>query len=746
VAEDHPPHLVGLNDEQFRAVSTTEGPLLILAGAGSGKTRVLTRRIAQLLHSGVDPENVLAVTFTRKAAQEMVERVTELVGEAASKVWVSTFHATCCRILRTDIEPLGWTRKFSIYDDDDQHRVIRGVLDDLGVDTERNEPRSVLGKIDYWKNRGYTPEKVVSELRDHPMSSHLRAWRAYDAQLKAADALDFNDLIGLVVRLWTEHPEMLDKSREKFKYVLVDEYQDTNVLQYRLLRMLTQVHRNLAVVGDDDQSIYAFRGADISNILNFEKDFPEATVIRLEQNYRSSGNILHVSNTVVAANERRIAKRLWTSAVIGRPVTFKVRDTPEEEARLVAQAARILHTTEGYAYSDMAVVYRTNATARPFEAALVENGLPYRIVGGRKFHERREVRDALSFLRIIVNPADDAAFLRVVNLPPRGIGARTLARLRDLATAAGQPLLDAARGVGTTTPGDRALRGFVAMHDELVVAARTLRPQEVLDLALERSGYTAALKQSSEEELARRRTRPGAPPLVTEAGERLQNLTALSREAARFQAPPDALSYADKLRAWLDSLSLAGQDEEIPDGGEITLMTVHNAKGLEYPVVFAVQLVEGQFPHARSLDEHEGIAEERRLAYVAFTRAKQRLIITRSRTSARMVGGRIERAPVAPSRFLFGLPTEACQGDLPLVEALDDEPSSAPTANPAPARAARRVGEPVDAHSLARGARVHHPRHGVGLVRDASDPDAILVRFSTRRRLVAANELRHVVE
>jgi DNA helicase-2/ATP-dependent DNA helicase PcrA len=716
--EEEPEHLVRLNPEQRRAVTTIEGPLLILAGAGSGKTRVLTRRIAHLLHCGVDPKSILAVTFTNKAAAEMKERVAELIGDAAANLWVSTFHSTCCRILRQEIEIMGWTKRFAIYDDDDQLRMIKGILDQLGLDT--SEARDVLGKIDFYKNRMVSVDAVVEERRGRVGDTFVTVWREYDEALRAADAVDFNDLIGRAVQLFTEHPAVLSKWRERFHYVMVDEYQDTNKGQYELLRLLAVEHRNLAVVGDDDQSIYGFRGADVSNILNFEKDYPEATVVRLEQNYRSSGHILTLANAVVEKNEGRLDKRLWTQADNGPRVQLKVAADVESEATWVATAAHTLRR-RGHDYGEIAIIYRTNAIARPFEAALRRLRIPYKLVGGKKFYERREIRDVLAYLRLVVNPNDDAALLRVINVPTRGIGAKTQQKLREDAAGRGMPLLRTARlKGGAKTKAERGLKAFTDLIDELGELARELPPGELVQEAIERSGYRAMLEADTNDK----------EELTPDAKSRLENLAELVRDASSFRMPPDAFTTMDHLTAWMDRTALTGTDEEIPDGGQVTLMTVHSSKGLEYPVVFVVQMNEGVFPHARSAEN--GVDEERRLAYVAFTRAMKRLVVTRSATEGRP-GKRASGKSAAPSRFLYGVPAEVVDGDLPGGDPLTSaQERRADTSERRSKRAAffearrQRAVQPSGEHTLREieslddlqiGISLHHPRLGVATLR-----------------------------
>ena len=717
-AEEEPGHLVRLNPEQRRAVTTLQGPLLILAGAGSGKTRVLTRRIAHLLHTGINPKSILAVTFTNKAASEMKERVAELIGDAADNLWVSTFHSTCCRILRQEIEVMGWTKRFAIYDDDDQLRMIKGILDQLGHDT--SEARDVLGKIDFYKNRMVSVDAVVEERRSRIGDIFVTVWREYDEALRAADAVDFNDLIGRTVELFTDYPAVLSKWRERFQFVMVDEYQDTNKGQYELLRLLAVEHRNLAVVGDDDQSIYGFRGADVSNILNFEKDYPEATVVRLEQNYRSSGHILTLANAVVEKNEGRLDKRLWTQADDGPRVQLKVTTDIEGEATWVATAAHTLRR-RGHDYGEIAIIYRTNAIARPFEAALRRLRIPYKLVGGKKFYERREIRDVLAYVRLVVNPNDDAALLRVINVPTRGIGAKTQAKLREEAASRGMPLLRTVRMKGgAKTKAERGLKAFADLIDELTQLAREVPPGELVTETIERTGYRAMLEADTNAKVE----------ITPDAKGRIDNLEELVRDAASFRMPEDALTTMDHLTGWMDRTALVGVDEDIPDGGQVTLMTVHSSKGLEYPIVFVVQMTEGVFPHARSVDS--GVDEERRLAYVAFTRAMQRLVVTRSAQEGRP-GQRSRGKPASPSRFLFGIPTEVVDGDLP-----DGDPLSSPqerradTAERKSKRAAffearrQRAVQPQGEHTLRDiesieelepGVRLHHPRLGIATLR-----------------------------
>jgi len=648
-----PPHLERLNEAQHRAVTTLDGAVLVLAGAGSGKTRVLTRRIAHLLHTGADPESILAVTFTNKAAAEMKERVVELVGEVGSKIWVSTFHSSCGRILRADIEPLGWTRRFTIYDDDDQARLMRQLILDRGLDPKDRSPQYFLSRIDRYKNALLTPDRVLAERRSHLGDPLFDLWRDYEDSLRASDAVDFNDLIGLVVRLFEEHPEVAARWQERFRYVLVDEYQDTNRAQYQVLHLLTRHHGNLCCVGDDDQSIYGFRGADIRNILDFQSDHPQALIVRMEQNYRCSKNILDVANAVVARNTGRIDKRLWTLAGDGPVVNVLVAPDPVAEAKLVARAILQL-TGRGVALSEIVLLYRSNSTARIFEKELALAGIPHEVVGGRAFIDRREIRDVIAYLRLIVNPADDASFLRICNVPSRGLGPVSLRALREAAASRGEPLLATARTIARGQEDtSRGWAGFVRLIDDLALLARDVAAPVLVRELLARSGYQLLLDEDGSTEGKRRAT----------------SLDELVQRAAAVADLPGA-GAIERLQAWLDHLALADrtqsedEDDERPE--RVSLMTVHTSKGLEYPVVFVVQMMEGTFPHHRSLDTEAGIEEERRLAYVAFTRAQRRLIATRSRTLPGRRGGRRgTTTTVFPSRFLYGLPASAVVGDVP---------------------------------------------------------------------------------
>ncbi|MDP2308801.1 MAG: UvrD-helicase domain-containing protein [Pseudomonadota bacterium] len=693
-------HLVGLNDEQARAVQATQGPLLILAGAGSGKTRVLTRRIAYMIENDhIRPWNILAVTFTNKAAGEMKERVAGLLphlgaevgpgGKREGNVWVSTFHSTCVRILRRDIGHLGYERSFVIYDDDDQTRVLKQVLAELKLDPKQHPPAGFRSAIDRAKNA----LRVPTEKDENPFLG--RVYRGYTERMKAANALDFNDIVNMVVKVWEEQPEVLNHWRAKFRYVLVDEYQDTNPAQYKLIKLLCDYEslslpwgevikgRNLAVVGDDDQSIYSFRGADIQNILDFEKDFPSATVVRLEQNYRSTQTILDAASSLVKRNVQRKEKTLWTDADQGGLIrVIRADDEPNEAARVTDEIRRILRGTSRPA--DIAIIYRTNAQSRPFEQALLQARIPHVLVGGKKFYERREVRDLVSYMKLVVNPADDIAFARIINVPTRGLGDKAVQQITDEAARFGISLRQAAKNLGQQSGRvGNALAAFTMMMDNFERRAHLVTPGELVAEIAEKTGYRAELEAEK----------------TDEAQGRLENIEALSQaveeddgldvELDNYGEPVPALPQMpmDKLRAFLDRVSLAGQADELPDqdAGAVTLLTAHLAKGLEYPIVFVVGLVEKCFPHARAEREEE-IEEERRLAYVAITRAREQLFLTLPARRMMRVGGDMRWDQTIASRFLRELPAKLLTGDVPAA-ATAARPFQAPRAPTPPTRA-----------------------------------------------------------
>lgn len=620
----------GLNPVQLEAVTHPEGPVLVIAGAGSGKTRVLTHRIAHLIRDrGVSPFEVLAITFTNKAADEMKARVGRLVGPVAERMWVSTFHSACVRILRRDAGLLGYPSSFTIYDQADAVRLTGYVVRDLGLDPKRFPPRSVHAAISAAKNDGVDVDAYAERARVIVERKIAEVYREYQARLLRAGAMDFDDLLGVTVRLFREHPEVLEHYRRRFAHVLVDEYQDTNSVQNELVIALGAEHRNVFVVGDADQSIYAFRSADIRNILEFENAFPDATVVVLEQNYRSTQRILDAANAVIANNFGRKPKELWTDNGRGEPLVRYHADDEDDEAQWVTHQLAHLHDGGRYRWGDMAVFYRTNAQSRVLEEHLARFGIPYKVIGGTRFYDRREIRDALAYLRAAVNPADEVSVKRVLNVPKRGIGDGTVAKLDAYAAARGMAFVDALRRADDAGVGVRAVRGiglFLELLDEL--AARVPDgPAAVLEEALGRSGYVAELEAERS----------------IEAEGRLENLAELVGAAREV----------DDVATFLEQVSLVADTDELDDDdSSVVLMTLHSAKGLEFPVVFLIGLEDGVFPHVRSLGEPDQLEEERRLCYVGITRAMERLYLTHA-WSRNLYGG-TQYNP--PSRFLDEIP------------------------------------------------------------------------------------------
>ncbi|MQA63327.1 MAG: DNA helicase PcrA [Actinophytocola sp.] len=683
----HDDLLGDLNPAQRDAVTHVGGQLLVVAGAGSGKTRVLTRRIAYLLgERKVHPGQVLAITFTNKAAAEMRERVVELVGRRANAMWVSTFHSMCVRILRREAKTLGMSSNFSIYDADDTKRLITLVARDLDLDPKRYPARALAVRISNWKNELLDPDAAsAASANDHERAA-ASVYREYQSRLEQANAFDFDDLIMRTVHLLQAFGDIAEYYRRRFRQVLVDEYQDTNHAQYTLIRELagTEVTEagtqpaELCVVGDADQSIYAFRGATIRNIEEFERDFPDAHTILLEQNYRSTQTILSAANAVIARNSNRRDKRLWTDAGGGEKIVGYVGDNEHDEAAFVAGEIDALADAGDAQYSDVAVFYRTNNQSRVFEEIFIRLGLPYKVVGGVRFYERREVRDSLAYLRVLANPEDTVSLRRILNVPKRGIGDRaeavvaTHAERERISFAAA--LRDAVEDkVPLLNPRSRnAITGFVALLDGLrELVDNDEGPAEILDAVLERTGYRAALEDSDDPQDATRLD--NLTELVTVAREFTQDLLAEPQAAAEDL---DGLPVPGSLAAFLERVSLVADADSIPDAdgeddedasdhGVVTLMTVHTAKGLEYPVVFGTGWEEGIFPHQRTFGEPEELAEERRLAYVAITRARQRLYL--SRAMVRSAWG--QPMHNGPSRFLDEIPAD-------LVEWRREEPVS----------------------------------------------------------------------
>lgn len=637
------PYLEGLNPEQRRAVETTDGPVLVLAGAGTGKTRVLTTRIAHLIATGkARPSQVLAVTFTNKAAREMKERVTLLLGGVAEGMpWLGTFHAISAKILRRHAELVDLKPDFTILGMDDQLRLLKQVIAAEDIDEKRWPARQLAGVIDDWKNRGLHPDKVPKgEAAAFAFGKGIALYAAYQERLKTLNAADFGDLLLECLRLFREHPDVLQSYQDRFRYMLVDEYQDTNVAQYLWLRLLAQGRRNLACVGDDDQSIYGWRGAEVDNILRFEHDFPGATVVRLERNYRSTGHILAAASHLIAHNEGRLGKTLRTDDEPGEKVTLTGAWDSEEEARLVGEEIESLQR-EGHSLSEMAVLVRISAQMREIEDRFVQLGLPYRVIGGPRFYERAEIRDALAYLRIVAQPADDLAFERIVNTPKRGLGDATLQVLHGHARAAKVPLLQAARFLVETDelkPKARgSLRDFVGSIARWAQEAERLPHSELARVVLEESGYTEMWQRDKS----------------ADAQGRLENLKELVRSMEDF---PD-------LGAFLEHVSLVMDANEGEGEDKVSLMTLHAAKGLEFETVFLPGWEEGLFPSQRALDEsgQAGLEEERRLAHVGITRARRRAKIYFA--ANRRIHGMWNAT--APSRFVDELP----EGSVEVVDA-----------------------------------------------------------------------------
>jgi DNA helicase-2/ATP-dependent DNA helicase PcrA len=663
--------LEGLNPNQRAAVTHAGSPLLIVAGAGSGKTRVLTHRIGYLLaERGAHPGEILAITFTNKAAGEMKERVAALVGGRARAMWVSTFHSMCVRILRADAKTLGFKTSFSIYDGDDSKRLMTMVGRDLDLDPKRYPARSLSAQVSNLKNELVTPEMWADRASNAHEKVLAEAYRVYQRRLVESHALDFDDLIMTTVQLLQGFPDVAEHYRRRFRHVLVDEYQDTNHAQYMLVRELTggPDPAELAVVGDADQSIYAFRGATIRNILEFERDYPDATTIMLEQNYRSTQNILTAANSVISRNADRKPKNLWSDAGAGEKILGYVAENEHDEAAWVAQRIDELSDEHNVTASDVAVFYRTNAQSRVFEEVFIRVGMPYKVVGGVRFYERKEIRDALAYLRVIANPDDAVSLRRILNTPRRGIGDRAeacvelLAERERISFGAALERADEAQGIAT--------RSLNAIHDfmTLMTALRAVdehSPGEILEAVLDQTGYLRELEASHD-------------PQDEGRVDNLHELVSVAREFEQARANSDDPADAT-LTAFLEQVSLVADADSIPDsgGGVVTLMTLHTAKGLEFPAVFLSGLEDGVFPHMRALGDPVELAEERRLAYVGITRARERLYL--SRALSRSAWGAPSWNP--PSRFLDEIPEElvtwtGAVGREPFINRYGDDSSS----------------------------------------------------------------------
>ena len=727
------PYLAGLNPEQRQAVTAPDGPLLVLAGAGTGKTRVLTTRLAHLLLTGrVRPHEVLAVTFTNKAAREMVERVERLIGRSVAGLWLGTFHAMGVRMLRAHAELAGLQPSFTILDTDDQERLAKQILQASDVDERRWPARVLVAIIQRWKDRGYRPDQVPAvEVGDFALGRAVELYAAYQGRLKTLNACDFGDLLLHGLSLLTTHPDLLARYQARFRAILVDEYQDTNVAQYLWLRLLAGGHKNLTCVGDDDQSIYSWRGAEVGNILRFEQDFPGAAVIRLERNYRSTGHILGAASGVIARNRARHGKTLWTEGEEGEPVRVAGLWDDQEEARFVADEIEAWQRAGG-SLAQSAVLVRAGFQTRAFEERFIQVGMPYRVIGGPRFYERAEIRDAIAYFRVICQPDDDLALERIVNVPRRGIGDTTVRNLRMAARAAEVSLFQAARGIVQTDElparARNALSDLIAAFDRWRAELRERQPRELAEIVLDESGYTRMWQEERS---------PDAPG-------RLDNLKELVKAVQEF----------DTLPAFLEHVSLVMETAAEPDADLVNIMTLHGAKGLEFDNVFLAGWEEGLFPSQRSIDEGgtKALEEERRLAYVGMTRARRRLTI--SFAANRRIYNQWSSS--VPSRFIEELPhghiehlhrNPATRPDLGTF--LDDEPFVArPTSRFRSRRAeaakliegraeilqSRPVGK---SGSFKQGDRIFHQKFGYGQV-EAIEGNKLDIAFekSGRKKVI----------
>ncbi|MGI6205370.1 MAG: ATP-dependent helicase [Anaerovoracaceae bacterium] len=612
-------YLADLNDNQYDAAVNIEGPMLILAGAGSGKTSTMTRRIAYMIREkGVSPYNILAVTFTNKAAAEMRERVESLVGRGLN-IWIMTFHSACLRILRMNAEEAGYLPNLTVYDPVDQKTVIKNCIKEAGADDKVYTPKIVLSRISKAKEKGMDSAAYAAEASSYKERTIANLYARYETKLMKNNAVDFDDMIWRVVKMFDEHPEVLAKYRERFHYIMVDEYQDTNAMQYKLVKALAGDRRNICVVGDDDQCIYEWRGADIQNILSFEKDFPGARVIKLEQNYRSAGNILKAAHSVISHNKQRKDKKLWTTADDGSRITYKRLENERAEAAFIADEISRLTFEEGRRYEDFAILYRTNAQSRTFEETFAMKGIPYVLRGSLRFYDRKEIKDMTAYMRLVVNPDDDIALTRVINVPKRGIGPHTMDKLGVLAQQRDISILrlmtDETVVSGLSSKAASSVRGFVSLIAECRAAMNDASIEDIYDRLLAGSGYLNALESDDSEE----------------AQSRLENLMEFKSAIGEREAADPGMTLTD----FLENITLDAEVEKTDDessSDKVVLMTLHSAKGLEFPIVFIAGLEDGLFPGYRAMDSEEGVSEERRLCYVGITRAKQKLYMTSAKT------------------------------------------------------------------------------------------------------------------
>lgn len=630
-----------LNPQQIQAVQHTEGPLMVIAGAGSGKTRTITCRIAHLIREkGVSPESILAITFTNKAAKEMQERVHHLLGHIQSRPWISTFHSFCLRILRQNISALGYTSDFGICDGQDQLSVVKQCMKAASVNEDAFPPKAILNLISGFKNDFLMPKDI--DLGSLPYGNKLKAaqlYPLYQAELKKNNALDFDDLLVLSVRLLNESESVFQHYSNRFRYIMVDEFQDTNKVQYQLIHRLSQAHGNVCIVGDDDQSIYRWRGANIENMLNFEVGFPGTTVIKLEENYRSTQNILNAAGAVVKENTGRKEKTLWTRNETGALITYYRAEDEDDEARAICEKAIELNREEGYLFNDMAVLYRTNAQSRVVEDCLRKMGIPYQVLGGLRFYERKEIKDILAYMRVVVNPADEISLQRIINVPPRGIGKTSFDKVAAYCAENRISLMEGLRQTEEKSLAGSAaakkISQFVALMDRLTSVYQSSSPTHFLDAILEKTEYANMLQNDK----------------TMEGRGRLENLKEMYSAVEKFSEQDSNASLKD----FLDSVTLVAEVDKLEDSrGVLPLMTLHTCKGLEFQVVFVVGLENGLLPHASSMSSNEEYEEERRLCYVGFTRARKKLIISNARRR-RIYGSTFN---YQPSDFLLSIPSE----------------------------------------------------------------------------------------
>jgi DNA helicase-2/ATP-dependent DNA helicase PcrA len=704
-------YLTDLNPAQREAVLTTEGPLLVVAGAGSGKTRVLTHRVAHLLGAaGAKPNEILAITFTNKAAQEMKERVERSLGPIARAIWIMTFHAACGRILRREAERLGYRSNFTIYDQADQVRLVKACLEELERDPKRFVPRGIHAQISNAKNQLVSADEYASRVASFYDQTVADVYKLYQRRLFTSNAVDFDDLLMLTVDVLQRFPEAREKWAKSFRYVLVDEYQDTNHAQYVLLQLLASVYQNLMAVGDPDQSVYGFRGADIRNILEFERDFPNTRVIPLEQNYRSTNTILSAANAVISHNRERKEKNLWSE--LGEGELVHVVETEDEHAEARFVAAEIAALIEGgFSASEIAVTYRTNAQSRVLEDVLVRQGIDYQVIGGPRFYERAEIKDAVAYLQVLDNPYDAVSLLRIANKPRRGIGDTSLGRLVAYADGLGISLWDATahpEEAGLASASARAVRGFRNAMESLLATASDSSVAGIVEAMLDRTGYLEALEAERTIE-ARGRI------------ENLEELVGVAREYDASAQEPSLSGFLQEISLYSDQDALRGENDD--ESHQVTLLTLHNAKGLEFRAVFMIGLEEGVFPHVRSLEENS-LEEERRLCYVGMTRAKERLTLTHA--MRRNLFGRAEAR--LPSRFLDELPTLGVERERLRPASWSDY-----------GRFVQREFAPrEELPDIATGDTVRHSSLGTGIVLAIEPGGVVTVRFEdgTERRLM----------